>query len=153
MTKRAKETFVQHAGGWSEAFSKSEMEATSSSWSASASGSVDVAGSGGSVSASMAMSNSKETQSAVSESISQSWDNAESLSASSEDMSSHEEETSLEFQDGTTQIYALITTTITIGGDSATTREERYLTAGLTEHITADAMNARLRTWEQKAWR
>jgi len=154
MTKGANSKFSKRAGGWSEANSRFNSKLEQDSLSVSASAEVNVAGSGGSASASMSESSTRATEEAVSRSVSNTWDNASSLSTSSENFTSTETEKSLEFQDGTSQIYALIKTTITIDGESVTNYEERFLTAGLTKHITADvADNDRLATWEKKAWR
>lgn len=170
MSKSAKSNFTKKAGGFSHANSKYESQARSGSStntsSESKGTSVGVAGSaagkgGGSVnvsrqkssSSSNSASYSRATTEAVSQSVSATFEDAQSLSEMQESSLSHENEESLEFQDGTTQIYALIKTTITIDGKSVINLEERYLTAGLTEHISAGLVHDRLASWEHKAWR
>merc|ERR1712176_612059 len=84
-----------------------KVEASGEGFGVSASGSAEVD-----------QSHTKETESAVSRSVSSTWENASSLSSSSENATSFETDKTIEFQDGTSQIYALIQTTISIDGES-----------------------------------
>lgn len=71
-----------------------------------------------------------EASHSVKASVSDSWQRISDLSVSSKTEAVFESSNELEFQDGTTQIYAVMKTTINIDGRAAVVRDEVHLGSG-----------------------